>query len=336
VTSLNVLISAGSRRVALVRGFQMALKSAGIAGRVIVTDVNPLSPAVHVADRSYRVPLSTATDYVDAILTIAESESVGLIVPTIDDELERFGAAAERLLRRSIRVAVSPESTSRICRDKLAACTHLRAAGIRAAETMLAQDVPASPRFPLFIKPRYGRGGVGAFPVRSPRELAFFTEYVETAVVQEYLDGPEFTIDLLCDFHHRAIAVVPRERVVVRSGVSDRGRTLADPALIALGEAVAAVLPFAGAANVQCRVVDGTPCVFEINPRFSGGIPLTIAAGADFPRYLVDLAVGRPVPPRLGQFRSGLWMTSYETALFLQPEELGMRHAPPLVVGDVA
>jgi carbamoyl-phosphate synthase large subunit len=82
-------------------------------------------------------------------------------------------------------------------------------------------------------------------------------------------------------------------------------------------------------------VVDGEPCVFEINPRFSGGIPLTIAAGADFPRYLVELALGRPVSPRLGQFRSGLWMTSYEEAIFLQPDRIGMRH-PPLFVGDVA
>jgi len=282
------------------------------------------------------VPLSTAPDYVDAILAICESERVGLIVPTIDDELERFGAAAGRLSRHGIRVAASPESTSRICRDKLATCSHLRAAGVRAAETVLAPDVPAAPRFPLFIKPRYGRGGVGAFPVRSPRELAFFSEYVETAVVQEYLEGPEFTIDVLCDFNHRPVAIVPRERVVVRAGVSDRGRTVGDSSLIALGEAVADVLPFTGAANVQCRVVDGTPCVFEINPRFSGGILLTIAAGADFPRYLVDLALGRPVPPRLGQFQTDLWMTSYETALFLEPNELGMRRTPPIVVGDVA
>ena len=32
---------------------------------------------------------------------------------------------------------------------------------------------------------------------------------------------------------------------------------------------------------------DGVATVFEINPRFSGGIPLTIAAGADFPRMLL-------------------------------------------------
>ena len=77
------------------------------------------------------------------------------------------------------------------------------------------------------------------------------------------------------------------------------------------------MLPFAGAINIQCRVVDGRPTVFEINPRFSGGIPLTIAAGADFPRWLVELALGRRVAPAIGGFVGDLWMTSYEASIFL-------------------
>src|SRR5436190_23820170 len=56
VASLNVLVTAASRRVPLIRAFQDALKAPGIRGRVIVTDVNPLSPAVHAAERWYHVP----------------------------------------------------------------------------------------------------------------------------------------------------------------------------------------------------------------------------------------------------------------------------------------
>jgi carbamoyl-phosphate synthase large subunit len=104
---------------------------------------------------------------------------------------------------------------------------------------------------------------------------------------------------------------------VIRAGVTDRGRTAKDPALMALGEACTAALPFAGPVNIQCRVVDGRPVVFEINPRFSGGIPLTIEAGADFPLMLTQLARDIRVPAQLGQFRDNVIMTSYETQLFL-------------------
>jgi carbamoyl-phosphate synthase large subunit len=336
VESLNVLITAASRRVPLVRAFQAALSASGRRGRVIVTDVNPLSPAVHVAERWYHVPMATSPDYLDAITGICAAERIRLIVPTIDDELEQFGAAAGWFSARGIRVAVSPEATSRICNDKLAACRHLRSHGVRAADTWLPADVPAPPSFPLFIKPRFGRGGVGAFQVRTERDRAFFSEYVEAPVVQEYLDGPEFTIDLLCDFAHRPIAIVPRERIVVRAGVTDRGRTVREPSLIALAEAVAAALPFAGAVNIQCRMVNNVPVVFEINPRFSGGIPLTIAAGADFPAYLLDLTAGRPVLPRIGDFLPNLWMTSYETSIFVDAADRVEGRTPPLLMGDVA
>jgi carbamoyl-phosphate synthase large subunit len=336
VASLNVLITAASRRVPLIRAFQDALKSSGTSGRVIVTDVNPLSPAVHTAERWYHVPLATAPDYLGAIHGICEREQVGLIVPTIDDELEVFGAAASVFESRGVRVAVSPETTSRVCNDKLLTCHHLRARGIRAAQTYLPKDLPKGHEYPLFIKPRWGRGGVGAYAIHAAKDLAFFVDYIENPVVQEYLDGPEFTIDVLCDFRHRPISIVPRERVVVRAGVIDRGRTVHDRKLIALAQSVTDAQPFSGAINIQCRVVRGEPVVFEINPRFSGGIPLTIAAGADFPRYLVDLTLGRPVPARIGRFRDQLWMTSYEASIFVDAEELETGRQPPMAIGVVA
>jgi carbamoyl-phosphate synthase large subunit len=317
----NVLVTAASRRVALVQAFQRAVRESG-GGRVIVSDINPLSPAVHVADRAYLVPLSSAPGYLHEIGAICDLEAIDLIVPTIDDELELFAMARGMFARRGIRVAVSSPETAALCNDKLATCTHLRTRGVAAAATFPASAIPADVELPLFVKPRIGRGGVGAFRAASTRELGFFAEYVADAVIQEYLDGPEFTIDVLCDFDGRVLSVVPRERVVIRAGVIDRGRTSADPALIHLALACAAAVPFAGAINIQCRVVNGRPVIFEINPRFSGGISLTIAAGADFPRMLVDLVSGRPVEPAIGAFTRDFWMTSYEASIFLDQDRV--------------
>jgi len=55
----------------------------------------------------------------------------------------------------------------------------------------------------------------------------------------------------------------------------------------------------------------GDGVIFEINPRFSGGIPLTIQAGADMPRMLVDLTAGRRVAPSIGRFRDDLWIDTW-------------------------
>jgi N-acetylneuraminate synthase/N,N'-diacetyllegionaminate synthase len=160
------------RRVPLVQAFRHALKALGVEGRVIVTDVNPLSPAVHVADRAYRVPMATDPAYLTELLDICEAERVRLVVPTIDDELPMFGEAREQFRHIGTTVACSPASTSLTCNDKFTTCQQLSEAGVPAAKTYLPTTVPAHAAFPLFVKPRVGRGAVGRVSCPHPRGTA--------------------------------------------------------------------------------------------------------------------------------------------------------------------
>lgn len=314
----NVVVTAASRRVALVQGLQAALRRCAPRGHVIAADIDPFSPAVHVADSAVQVPRSDHPEYVEALLALCRAHDAGVLVPTIDDELETIAAADARFAAAGVVVMGPRIETARICRDKFTTAAHLQQHGIRVAATWTPEQVRAlNPRPPLFIKPRRGRGSVAAFPILTDEHLRFFLDYVPDPVVQEFLDGPEFTIDLFCDGDGRPIAAVPRERLVIRSGVTDRGRTVRDQSLIDLALRCAEVFEFRGAVNVQCRVVDGTPVIFEINPRFSGGIQLTMAAGADFAEWTVRAARGERLRPVLGDFTAGLRMSSYEASLFL-------------------
>jgi carbamoyl-phosphate synthase large subunit len=320
--SLNVLLTAGSRRVPLLEGFRRALRDLRLAGSVHVTDVNPLSPTVLVADRAHLVPLSNDPGYLDCVTEICNRERIGLLIPTIDDELPLFSDARDRFARIGVCVAISDAFVTTLCNDKFATCAYLRDRRVAAAESYLPETLPDDVAFPVFVKPRFGRGSIGAFRADDRRQLDFFLSYVPDPVIQEYLNGPEFTIDLFCDFNGTPISIVPRERAVIRAGVIDRGRTVRDQVLIDLALTCCAVLKFEGPCNIQCRVVDGVPVIFEINPRFSGGIPLTIAAGADFPRMLVELAIGRDVKPVIGEFTPDLWITNYESSFFVDSTRL--------------
>jgi spore coat polysaccharide biosynthesis protein SpsF len=68
----------------------------GLRGRVIVTDANPLSPAVQVADGAFRVPLSTEPGYLEAILDLCEAEQVDLVVPTTSRDGRSTGSSRSR------------------------------------------------------------------------------------------------------------------------------------------------------------------------------------------------------------------------------------------------
>ncbi len=322
----NVLITAASRRVPLINSFVQALKNLGLRGNVVTTDMNNLSPGLYFSDRHYLVPLATDPEYIPMLKSIAFKERIHLLVPTIDDELPVFGAVAESFLAMGVRVVISGHQTGVICNDKRLTAEFLLEKGIPVAKTWLPSelDIP-NMTYPLFLKPRSGRGSVGAYPIANERQLRFFLEYVPDPVVQEFLPGREFTIDVLVDFDGTVISAVPRERLVVRSGVTDRGRTWNNPGMIELAIRTAEALEIRGPANIQVKWFEEKPKIFEVNPRFSGGIPLTIAAGADFPLWLIEMRCGHKVNPCIGKFVDGLVMTCFETAIFLPGESAGMK-----------
>ncbi len=116
-------------------------------------------------------------------------------------------------------------------------------------------------------------------------------------LVQEFLPGEEYSIDVFADRVGHVVAAVPRLRAKVDSGVSVGGRTVRDPGLERFGVAVAEVSGLRFTANVQARRdARGRPCLLEVNPRVPGSVALTIASGVDMPRLAMDVLRGRPVP----------------------------------------
>lgn len=316
--SLNILITAASRKVALIRAFRESLKRLGVRGNVITTDLNPLSSGLYVSDKFHFAPMTTDPGYLDRIEEICREEEISLIIPTIDDELVIMGQARERFEKLGIRVVISEPRTGEICNDKKQTCEFFRKNSIPTPQTWLPDELPDVEKlaYPLFIKPRNGRGSIDTFKVKNAKELNFFLDYVKDPVVQEFLSGDEYTLDTFVDFDGTVMSVVPRRRLWIRAGVMDKGRTENKPELIDIGVRVAKVLDIRGPANIQVRYSGNEMKVFEVNPRFSGGIPLTIAAGADFTEWLCRLALGEELKPRLGEFQNGLVMMSYEANIF--------------------
>jgi len=323
---VNVLITAASRRVPLVRAFRAAVEKFG-KGRVITTDINPLSPALYFGHKHHIVPLTTDRHYIPILESICDAEDVNLIIPTIDDELPIFGRALGRFEQLGISVAVSSEKTSNTCNDKYQTYLFCREHGIDTPKTRLADEVDFSElKYPVYVKPRFGRGSVNVFAVNNETQLKLFLNYVPDALVQDNHVGTEFTIDVVSDFNARILSIVPRERLVIRAGVSDKGVTRKNEDVIAFALNIAERLQIVGPANIQCKWDGGDVSLIEVNPRFSGGIPLTIASGADFAAWLVQLAAGIEVRPQIGKFQDGLTMMSFEESIFARESDLKMRH----------
>jgi len=315
----NILITAASRRVAMIRGFRTALDELGVEGSLQVCDTDPDSAGHHFADKSHHVPLAGSPDYGPRLLAICRDENIGMIVPTIDEEIPIFGRLKRQFEAIGVIPLISDERVGEISGDKKKTALFFAKHNLPFAPTLLPDEIDFDAvTYPLFIKPRYGRGSVHAFPVRDERELRFFLDFVEEPVVQPFLTGKEYTIDVLAARDGTILSVVPRERMVIRSGVCDRGITHRDETLMEVARKACEELGIVGPVNLQCKVDKGKPVFFEINVRFSGAIQLTVASGANFFRMIIEEALGISSEPQIGQFKDRFFMTSYEESLFQQ------------------
>jgi carbamoyl-phosphate synthase large subunit len=319
---VRVLFTCVGRRVELVRAFREAAADLGLKLEVHGGDASRLSPAMHRVDKPHVLPPISSDGYLDALLTLVRRARIDLLIPLIDLELLLVAGAADRLAKARCQALISSERVVRTCRDKLATFEALETAGIDTPRTWSWRDAIKKTRhkFPYFLKPRSGSAAMGNYVVHNRRELEVFGRRVHDPIVQEYVDGAEHTLDVYTGLDGKPRCVVPRKRLEVRSGEVSKGLIVKDPAIMAVGREVAEMLgECRGVITVQCIVTPGRRIrVIEINPRFGGGVPLAIHAGADFPRWiLLELMGERPRINPTG-FRNDIAMLRFDDSVFLR------------------
>jgi carbamoyl-phosphate synthase large subunit len=319
--TFNVAISSAGRRVALLRGFRAALQSAGIPGRVLAMEISTMAAAFHDADAGILVPHCLDADFVPRVLEVCAQERINLLIPTIDTELPIYAAHRDDFAAIGTHVVISSVEVVEICADKRRTHAFLTAHGLPTVhQRTLEEGIDAAMHFPLIVKPAVGSSSVGVRTVANKEQLdASWGEC--DLIVQSIAPGREYTIDVYIDEHGACQCAVPRRRIEVRAGEVSKAATARSPELRGIARDVVSALPGArGVITIQVFFdpTRGQVNVIEINPRFGGGYPLSLAAGADFPRWLVEAALGRHPEIDPDAWLDGMLMLRYDDAIFLR------------------
>jgi carbamoyl-phosphate synthase large subunit len=325
-TPLGILFTAAGRRVSLLRHFQRTIADLGIAGRVIAADASANAPANFVADRQVRVPCVSAASYIDALLEECRRHQVRLLFPLIDTDLMHLAEARARFAQIGTTAVVSGPSTVAICADKRATFAFFAEHGIDTPRVFAADALARlqASDFPLIVKPYDGSSGIGVSRVGDRAALEHAREQVRHAMVQELASGEEYTVDVLVGFDGHIRCAVPRRRLEVRAGEVSKSLTVKSRAIIDATRQVVEALPDPlGCITVQCFVQpDGRIRFTEINPRFGGGFPLSLHAGADFPRWIIEEYLGRPIQPYREDWRDDLAMLRYDDEIIVEGRQI--------------
>ncbi|MGW3183241.1 ATP-binding protein [Kitasatospora sp. NPDC001119] len=207
------------------------------------------------------------------------------------------------------------EATAATCRNKAAGRVAFAAAGVPSAAgarvDSLDQALAAAERigYPVVVKPAAGAGGIGVRRVDDSTGLVVaYTRATHAddgfgALVEEYLDGPEISVECVTVLGVTTPVAVTRKHLGPAPCFEEAGHSVeaADPLLALVGPVAVQALDAVGFANgvahVEMRLVDGgsTPRLTAVNGGLAGDlIPLLVreATGIDLPLAAADIALG--------------------------------------------
>jgi carbamoyl-phosphate synthase large subunit len=304
--ALTIIVTGagGPAGVAVIR----ALRSAG--HRVVGADADASAVGLRLADEAAVLPRCSDAAFGDAVARLAHATGADALISTVAEELATIDVSHVTGLKTWF---PTHDAVGR-CVDKWAFAKTVADAGIPAPATNLGStDGVAGP---WIVKPRFGRGSRDVYLADTHDDAAWAMARVEDPIVQTRVGGREFTVDALVDREGALAGAVARWRDETRGGISTKGETFVDAALTATVAAVLTAVGLTGPANVQGFIDDGGATIVEVNPRFSGGLPLSLAAGADLVgEYLRGVIGLAPRPERLVP-REGVRMMRYFDEVF--------------------
>ena len=290
---MKLLFTSIGRRVELVQAFKNAAAKLGVELILYGADISASAPALQFCDRTVLVPRIKDPAYIPSLLEVCQKEGIDALIPTIDTDLLVLAENRERFSAIGTRAVISAPDRIALCRDKRLTADYFHSVGLESPAPVDKVEAYIA-GFPAFIKPKDGSSSIFAYKVENQKELEAYAAQIPDYIIQPFIEGTEYTVDIFCDFEGNPIFITPRIRLAVRAGEVLKTEITQDRQIITeMKRLLQDYRPF-GPITVQLiRQKDtGVDHYIEINPRFGGGAPLTMMAGANAAQALLQLLRG--------------------------------------------
>jgi carbamoyl-phosphate synthase large subunit len=282
------------------QAFRQAADELNVMLTIIGADITDSAPALYFCDEIRIVPRIKDKKYIPVLLDICEEEKIDCLIPTIDTDLLLLAENKGRFERLGTKVLVSAVDKVKICRDKNFTAEYFNSLGLKSpkpvntVEKYMGEIESGKAGFPAFIKPKDGSSSIDAYCVENLENLKNYAEKIGDYVIQPYIKGKEYTIDIFCDYDGNPVYITPRERLAVRAGEVLKTRITQDDTMISEMQTLIKDFKACGQITVQLirEETNGDDFYIEINPRFGGGAPLSIKAGADSAKAVIRMLKG--------------------------------------------
>ncbi len=291
---MKILFTCVGRRVELLQEFRKAAERLDVRLEIVGTDITNTAPAMFFCDKQKVVCRISDSKYIRSIADICYEEKIDAVIPTIDTDLLVLSQNKSLFEKTGTKVFISSPDKIKICRDKRETAKFFSEVGLN-TPTWTDNYREYKGALPAFIKPKDGSSSINAYKVYDEQELETYAKKIPEYIVAPFIEGVEYTVDAFCDFDGKPIYITPRVRLAVRSGEVLKTKIDQDERIITETQKIVAAFKPCGAITIQLirEEKTGKDYFIEINPRFGGGAPLSMKAGANSAKAALELIQGK-------------------------------------------
>lgn len=260
--------------------------------RLIGVDVHAQHGGALFVDQFDLVPSASAPNYIDAIKNIVRKYSVDVVIPMSEAEL---GAALPFLeLAPGVKWITAGVQVVGAALDKLETVHALNSLGVPMPWTKpVSEGCPIV--YPCIMKNRFGSGSRAVFTVSNDEDVDYLVKRHPNAIFQELLEPADR--EVTCAVYRRRDGEVSSLLMLRRltGGFTGWAKVIKNEETSRMCEVIARGLDLHGSMNIQLRLTDKGPRVFEINPRFSSTVLMRHRLGFTDVLWALDEAEGKSV-----------------------------------------
>ena len=265
-----------------------SLKAGGFGGKIIATDSDIHSVGFFLTSSFSILPrIEESEKYLTSLKNVIKNNNVEALLPSSGFDIFPFSKFRKELMELGAYPVVSDPDVLISCSDKIKTWEKLNKKFDLPFTTNNPEEIS---EFPIFSKPRLGKGSRNCFLINNKKEFDFVREKYDDLLFQEVLPGIEYTVDVLSDLEKKPIIAVPRIRLETKEGISTKGRIIRNPSLEKTCMEISQELGIRGPCCIQMKESkNGNLKLVEVNPRMGGGTIFASLAGANFPMMILDL-----------------------------------------------
>jgi len=326
-TNINILLTSAGRRAYIVDYF----KNCDGIGKVHASN-SDYTIALQRADDYFISPLIYDDEYIPSIIRYCRENDITAVLSLFDIDLLVLAKKRRAFEKEGVKLILAPAEFVEICNDKWSTYKFILSQGLQSPKTFLRIcDLKEAINkgevsYPIIMKPRWGMASMGIYKVENDVELTVFTEkckrdifesYLkyessmtadEVIIYQEVITGEEYGLDIINDLDGNYVGTFAKQKVTMRSGETDLGRTANSKPFEETAKRIIANSKHEGILSVDCFKNDKGIYVIEMNCRISGHYPLAYLAGINYPQQLVDWLRGMPTNMDYFNFETELYI----------------------------